>query len=111
MKQRVAIAKALCLKPRVILMDEPFAALDAMTRRELQNEILEIFREEQCTIIFVTHNIQEALILGTRSIVLGKGGRIVLDELNTLQKPVTPASPGYAEVWKRMEQAIYAQKE
>ncbi len=108
MKQRVAIAKALALKPRVILMDEPFAALDAMTRRELQSEILDIFNMENCTIIFVTHNIQEALVLGTRSIVLGKQGRIMLDERNELQKPVSPASPGYGAVWERMEKAIYA---
>ena len=58
MKQRVAIAKALALKPEIILMDEPFAALDAMTRRELQEELLRISMEEKCTFIFITHNIQ-----------------------------------------------------
>lgn len=107
MKQRAAIAKALCLKPRVILMDEPFAALDAMTRRGLQKEILRIFEIENCTILFVTHNIQEAMILGTRTIVLQQGGRVVLDEPNLLEKPVTPAAPHYGEVWKRLESAIY----
>ncbi len=107
MKQRVAIAKAFCLKPRMILMDEPFAALDAMTRRDLQKQILELYNKEHCTVLFVTHNIQEALILGTRTIVLQKEGRIVLDEPNLLKKPVTPADPDYGTVWKKLESAIY----
>lgn len=107
MKQRVAIAKAMALKPQIILMDEPFAALDAMTRRELQNELIKISEKEECTIIFITHNIQEAIIMGTRSIVMAKGGKIVFDELNNLQKPVTPASPQYGELWERMHKALY----
>ena len=109
MKQRAAIAKALCLKPKFILMDEPFAALDAMTRRGLQKEILEIYEKENCTILFVTHNIQEAMVLGTRTIVLQKKGRIVLDEKNPLEKPVTPATEHYGEVWKKLEKAIHAE--
>lgn len=108
MKQRVAIAKAIALKPEIILMDEPFAALDAMTRRELQNEMLTISQEENCTIIFITHNIQEALILGTRNIVLQKGGKIILDEKNTLVKPVTPNSIGYGSAWQKLKDAIYS---
>ena len=107
MKQRAAIAKALCLRPRVILMDEPFAALDAMTRRGLQKEVLRIYEKEQCTILFVTHNIQEALVLGTRTIVMGSGGRILLDEPNLLDKPVTPATPGYGNAWEKLEKAIH----
>lgn len=107
MKQRVAIAKALALKSEIILMDEPFAALDALTRRELQNELLSISATEHRTILFVTHNIQEAVILGTRSIVMQKGGRIVYDKKNTLSKPVTPSSPGYGEIWQQMRDAIY----
>lgn len=63
MKQRVAIAKALALKPKIILMDEPFAALDAMTRNTLQEELLNIQQKEECTILFITHNIQEAIVL------------------------------------------------
>lgn len=110
MKQRVAIAKALALKPKIILMDEPFAALDAMTRRELQNEVLNLSAEEDCTIIFITHNIQEALILGTRIIVFQQRGEIVLDEINMLEKPITPASKEYGTVWERMRQALYYQE-
>ena len=107
MKQRVAIAKALALKPEIILMDEPFAALDAMTRRELQNEMLSISSNENCTILFITHNIQEALILGTRNIVLQKNGRIVLDENNSMSRPVTPNNPGYGDAWQHLRDAIY----
>lgn len=107
MKQRVAIAKALALRPEIILMDEPFAALDAMTRRELQEELLRISIEEKCTFIFITHNIQEAIVLGTRIIVLAEGGRIVEDEKNVIARPVTPASEGYGEVWERMHSALY----
>ncbi len=109
MKQRVAIAKALALKSKIILMDEPFAALDAMTRRDLQNELLRIAREELSTFVFVTHNIQEAIILGTRIIVLQKGGKIILDQMNGLEKPVTPASPHYGEFWQQLRDAIYSE--
>ena len=108
MKQRVAIAKALALKPEIILMDEPFAALDAITRREIQDELLNIWETENSTFIFVTHNIQEAFILGTRNIVLQKGGRIVIDEENPLEKPISPASEGFGREWQKMMDAIYS---
>ncbi len=107
MKQRVAIAKALALKPEIILMDEPFAALDAMTRNELQSELLRISETEKCTIIFITHNIQEAIVLGTRIIVFAQEGRIVVDEKNKIQRPVTPASEGYGATWERLHSALY----
>lgn len=107
MKQRVAIAKALALKPTIILMDEPFAALDAMTRNTLQQELLNISQEEDCTIIFITHNIQEAIVLGSRIMVLQDKGRIVVDEMNCIKKPVTPSSKGYDEVWDRLHSALY----
>lgn len=110
MKQRVAIAKALALKPQIVLMDEPFAALDAMTRRELQNELLKIADEEECTFIFITHNIQESLILGKRIIVFARKGKIVLDEKNTIERPVTPASEGYGEFWQRLNDALHAEQ-
>ena len=108
MKQRVAIAKALALKPEIILMDEPFAALDAISRRELQDELIKIWEAENCTFIFVTHNIQEAFILGTRNMILQKGGRIVVDEENPLEKPISPASEGFGREWQKMMDAIYS---
>lgn len=106
MKQRVAIAKALALKPEIILMDEPFAALDAMTRNKLLAEVQQISKEEDCTFIFITHNIQEAIVLGSRVIVLASGGRIKIDEENTIEQPVTPASEGYGRLWKRLHDAL-----
>lgn len=106
MKQRVAIAKALALKSEVILMDEPFAALDAMTRNKLQAELQIIHKEAGNTVIFITHNIQEALVLGTRVLVLDKNGDIIINQENTIPKPVTPASKGYGEMWNRMHEAL-----
>lgn len=107
MKQRVAIAKALALKPQIILMDEPFAALDAMTRNKLQDELTQISREEECTIVFITHNIQEAIVLGSRILVMSEKGKIIYDEEN--KKPVTPASEGYGAMWKCLHDALYCE--
>lgn len=107
MKQRVAIAKAIALKPKIILMDEPFAALDAISRRDLQNELLEIAEKEEITFVFVTHNIQEAIVLGTRILVMNVGGRIAFDKKNVLERPVTPASNGYGELWQDLYDALY----
>jgi NitT/TauT family transport system ATP-binding protein len=70
MKQRVAIARALAMRPRVLLMDEPFAALDALTRRSLQQELLALWSSLRFTLLFVTHSIEEALIVGSRILVL-----------------------------------------
>ena len=106
MKQRVAIAKALALRPQIILMDEPFASLDAMTRRHLQKELLRVKEEEKLTVIFVTHSIQEAITLSNRVIVMSDFGTIEINEQNPLPKPVTPASEGYAELWAKYNRAI-----
>lgn len=77
MKQRVAIARALAMEPAVLLMDEPFAALDVYTRETLQDELQRIWLESHKTIVFVTHNVQEAVLLGDRVIVFSKNpGRI-----------------------------------
>ncbi len=70
MKQRVAIARALAMQPRVLLMDEPFAALDALTRRRMQQELLALWEDIRFTLLFVTHSIEEALLVGTRIGVL-----------------------------------------
>src|SRR5262245_23981466 len=70
MKQRVAIARALAMEPRMLLMDEPFAALDALTRARMQEELLELWSETNTTILFVTHSIPEAIRVGNRILLL-----------------------------------------
>jgi NitT/TauT family transport system ATP-binding protein len=82
MKQRVAIARALVMRPRVLLMDEPFAALDALTRRQMQEELLRLWDEVGFTLIFVTHSIEEALVVGNRILVLSPRPGRVRAELN-----------------------------
>jgi NitT/TauT family transport system ATP-binding protein len=84
MQQRVAMAQALMTRPRILLMDEAFSALDPGTRKEMQRLIRELWRSTGTTILFVTHNTHEALAMGTRVIVLGKeapdaGSRVLLD--------------------------------
>lgn len=84
MQQRVAIAQALIMKPKVLLMDEAFSALDPGTRTDMQRLIRRVWRDTGTTVLFVTHNIAEAIYLGSRVVVLGKpsqaqGSRVVLD--------------------------------
>lgn len=111
MKQRVAIAKGLALNPKIILMDEPFAALDAMTRNKLQSELIKIKEKENATVIFITHNIQEALVLGNRVLLMSKNGEIKVNMNNDIPKPVTPASEGYGEMWKILNDALWEEDE
>lgn len=111
MKQRVAIAKGLALNPRIILMDEPFASLDAMTRNKLQVELLRIKEKENATVIFITHNIQEALVLGNRILLMSKTGQIKIDMENKIPKPVTPASEGYGQMWKMFNDALWEEND
>jgi NitT/TauT family transport system ATP-binding protein len=70
MKMRVALARALALEPSILLMDEPFAALDALTRREMQGELLGLWEQFRFTMLFVTHSIEEAILIGSRILVL-----------------------------------------
>jgi NitT/TauT family transport system ATP-binding protein len=79
MKQRTAIARALALNPLVLLMDEPFAGLDAQTRNRLHAELNEIVSRTQLTVVFATRSLQEALLLGDRVVVLGRAPSRVTD--------------------------------
>ena len=88
MQQRVAIARALVVQPKVMLMDEPFAAVDAQTRADLEDLVLRVRNEYQVTVAFVTHDIDEAVYLGDRVVVLAANpGRIEADIPVTLDRP------------------------
>ena len=95
MKQRVAIARALAMRPKVLLMDEPFAALDALTRRRMQEELLELWHDAAFTLLFVTHSIEEALVVGNRILLLSPHPGRVRAELNSHQFSL--ASQGSAD--------------
>lgn len=89
-QQRVAIARGLIHQPDILLMDEPFGAVDEITRRQLQDEILKIYQQTKTTILFVTHDIQEALKLGTRVLIMDQG---IIQQFDTPEHIVkTPAN-------------------
>ena len=83
MKQRVAIARAMAMEPKILLMDEPFAALDALTRRQMQDELLKLWQDTHFTVVFVTHSIEEATIVGSRILILTPHPGRVRAELNS----------------------------
>ena len=105
MQQRVAIARALVMKPKVLLMDEPFGALDAQTRSSMQTFLTALWEQLRCTIVFITHDIDEAIILGTRLIVLSaRPGRVEIDVPIELERPRTPEvtfDPHFLDLKKR----------
>jgi NitT/TauT family transport system ATP-binding protein len=114
MQQRVTLARILAADPEVLLMDEPFAALDAMTRQVMQEELLHIHEASRKTTVFITHNIDEALILADRIVVMSaRPGRVkaILD--NTLPRPrrvTVQLSPDYgrlkSEIWGHVEEEV-----
>jgi ABC-type nitrate/sulfonate/bicarbonate transport system ATPase subunit len=88
--QRVALARALVLRPRILLMDEPFGALDAQTREEMQQLLVQLHAENPCLVVFVTHDVSEALVLGDRVIVLSpQPAKITDDFAVTAERPRT----------------------
>jgi len=111
MKQRVAIARALANGPRILIMDEPFAALDAQTRCQMQAYLLQIWRKIDVTILFITHDLDEAAYLADRILVMGSNpGRVVELIENPVPRPRTPEqfiSPEYLSLKKRLEEHIH----
>jgi NitT/TauT family transport system ATP-binding protein len=108
MRQRVQIARALIMEPQILLMDEPFAALDAITKRVLQRELVRIWRETHKTIIYVTHDIIEALLLGTRVAVMTRGPAATIKQEITidLRSPREPTNQDFVELTKQLESLI-----
>jgi NitT/TauT family transport system ATP-binding protein len=106
MKQRVAIARALATKPELLLMDEPFAALDAMTRNALQVQIRAIHQQQRQTIVFVTHNISEAIFLGDRVVVMSSQKGVVADLNIDLPRPRRRTSSGFNLLYEHLERCI-----
>jgi ABC-type nitrate/sulfonate/bicarbonate transport system ATPase subunit len=93
MQQRCQIARVLTNDPDIVLMDEPFGALDALTREHLQSQLLEIWRETGKTIVFITHSVDEAVFLGSRVMVMStRPGRIVLDRSAVFSAPGEPVA-------------------
>lgn len=84
--QRVALARALALRPKILLMDEPFGALDAQTREEMQRLLIELWEANQCLVIFVTHDVSEALLLADRVLVLSSSPAKIVDDF-TITEP------------------------
>lgn len=86
MKQRAAIARALVTNPQILLMDEPFSALDEVTRQDLEDLLRELWEQRRLTLVFVTHSLPEALFLGERVVIFGKSGKILLEKRITFHK-------------------------
>jgi NitT/TauT family transport system ATP-binding protein len=104
MKQRVGIARALANQPDVLLMDEPFGALDAQTRERMQGELLNIWQSERCTCVFVTHSIIEAAFLGERVIVLtARPARVKKDITVSLPRPRSRTSEPFIAVYREID--------
>lgn len=105
MQQRAALARALVMAPRVLLMDEPFGALDAQTRQNLQEFLLELCAQVHVTVVFITHDIEEAILLGDRMLIMGTSpGRIILEQQIDLPRPRTEAitvTAPFQEIRKR----------
>lgn len=107
MRQRVSLARTLASEPKILLMDEPFAALDAITREQLYQDLQQICRERKKTIVFVTHNVREAVCLGDRVFILSPSpGRIREEFRIALPRPRDINSPELAAIAQRITQAL-----
>jgi sulfonate transport system ATP-binding protein len=110
MLRRACLARMLSTSPETLLMDEPFGALDAQLRMELQTELLRLWLGSNRSVLFITHDIEEAIVLGDRVVVLGTEGRIILDENIELPRPRDAVTirfqPEFAQVHHRLWSAL-----
>lgn len=107
MQQRVAIARALCYNPRLLLLDEPFGALDERTRHRLQEKLLSIWQQEKMTVVFVTHNIDEAIFLASRILVMrDRPGRIEEEMMLKMPRPRERRSQEFLKIHIRIREIL-----
>lgn len=111
MKQRVAIARGMAMEPAILLMDEPFAALDALTRRQMQEELLALWEDTKFTVLFVTHSIEEAVIVGSRILIMSPHPGQVKAELNAHDHShATIGDDGFAALQNKIHNMIFADR-
>src|SRR5882757_6750204 len=109
MKQRVAIARVLANDAEIVLMDEPFGALDAMTRERLQDELLDIWQRTGLTVLFVTHSIEEAIFLANRVVVMSPGpGRIDSQMQIALPRPRDVVAPEFNDIRRELSLRLHS---
>jgi NitT/TauT family transport system ATP-binding protein len=108
MKQRVAIARGMAMEPDILLMDEPFAALDALTRRTCQDELLQLWEETKFTVLFVTHSIAEAIKIGNRILLLSPHPGRVTAEVSDVDR-VSPEDGSAAQLEKRIHELLFSE--
>jgi ABC-type nitrate/sulfonate/bicarbonate transport system ATPase subunit len=110
MRQRAAIAQALAIEPKLLLMDEPFGAVDDSTRTELQQMLTDLWRENQTTIIFVTHNIDEAIVLGSRVLVFSeRPGRVSCEYDIHLPRPRNRVAEEFTDLFMSIRESLSGQ--
>ena len=111
MKQRVAIARAMAMEPDILLMDEPFASLDALTRQKMQEELLQLWDDIRFTVLFVTHSIEEAIIVGNRILVLSAHPGQVRAELNAHEYGHTNlGGENFVRLQQRIHNMLFAER-
>ncbi|MCQ2604138.1 MAG: ABC transporter ATP-binding protein [Spirochaetia bacterium] len=105
MAQRAALGRALCRQPGILLMDEPFSSLDAMLRKKLQNELVSLYLKKNLTIVFVTHDVSEAVFLG-RKVVIMNDGQLIRQQKIDLEYPRNTSSPEFISLCDSIMETI-----
>ena len=108
MRQRVALARTWALQPDLVLMDEPFAALDTQTREAARAQFLSLWERNRNSVIFVTHDLTEALLLGDRVIIMGPGGRILEDIVLAFERPRDSSELPFTDEFRKLERRLHA---